>query len=215
MRCRFPEFYVLSIFAGRHNGKWFSLQSGIQLSSFSISGWDLILSRGVVGFLVTGSLGVSDRIFYWRRSTFRLHWPVISSGESILPPPSPSSIYNRPAQTTSPTLFQCWASVEDACTTLKQSRFLSALFSELAQFSLYVHKGGLKPDSFHFISFILWMQRLLPLVQGYTIITRNKFVTSWKFQHMFLKQHRKTYQKSSKIRLVLVPEIGVLRGKWG
>ena len=25
----------------------------------------------------------------------------------------------------------------------------------LAQFSLYVHKGGLKPDSFHFISFIL------------------------------------------------------------
>ena len=32
---------------------------------------------------------------------------------------------------------------------------------------------------------------------------------------MFLKQHRKTYQKSSKIRLVLVPQIGVLRGKWG
>ena len=25
----------------------------------------------------------------------------------------------------------------------------------LAQFSLYVHKGGLKPDSFHFISMIL------------------------------------------------------------
>ena len=25
----------------------------------------------------------------------------------------------------------------------------------LAQFSLYVHKGGLKPDSFHFISFTL------------------------------------------------------------
>ena len=25
----------------------------------------------------------------------------------------------------------------------------------LAQFSLYVHKGGLKPDSFHFISFCL------------------------------------------------------------
>ena len=25
----------------------------------------------------------------------------------------------------------------------------------LAQFSLYVHKGGLKPDSFHFISFIV------------------------------------------------------------
>ena len=28
----------------------------------------------------------------------------------------------------------------------------------LAQFSLYVHKGGLKPDSFHFISF-LWARR--------------------------------------------------------
>ena len=26
----------------------------------------------------------------------------------------------------------------------------------LAQFSLYVHKGGLKPDSFHFISFRTW-----------------------------------------------------------
>ena len=26
----------------------------------------------------------------------------------------------------------------------------------LAQFSLYVHKGGLKPDSFHFISFREW-----------------------------------------------------------
>ena len=25
----------------------------------------------------------------------------------------------------------------------------------LAQFSLYVHKGGLKPDSFHFISFLV------------------------------------------------------------
>ena len=25
----------------------------------------------------------------------------------------------------------------------------------LAQFSLYVHKGGLKPDSFHFISFVM------------------------------------------------------------
>ena len=26
----------------------------------------------------------------------------------------------------------------------------------LAQFSLYVHKGGIKPDSFHFISWIHW-----------------------------------------------------------
>ena len=28
----------------------------------------------------------------------------------------------------------------------------------LAQFSLYVHKGGLKPDSFHFISLAKSMQ---------------------------------------------------------
>ena len=28
----------------------------------------------------------------------------------------------------------------------------------LAQFSLYVHKGGLKPDSFHFICFIVMVQ---------------------------------------------------------
>ena len=38
--------------------------------------------------------------------------------------------------------------------------------------------------------------------------TRNKL-------HMFLKQQRKTYQKSSKIRLVLVPEIELLRGEQG
>ena len=32
----------------------------------------------------------------------------------------------------------------------------------LAQFSLYVHKGGLKPDSFHFIYFLeLFLERLL------------------------------------------------------
>ena len=30
----------------------------------------------------------------------------------------------------------------------------------LAQFSLYVHKGGLKPDSFHFISFLKYFVEL-------------------------------------------------------
>ena len=29
----------------------------------------------------------------------------------------------------------------------------------LAQFSLYVHKGGLKPDSFHFIRLAIWIPR--------------------------------------------------------
>ena len=31
----------------------------------------------------------------------------------------------------------------------------------LAQFSLYVHKGGLKPDSFHFILHWVWISKLL------------------------------------------------------
>ena len=31
----------------------------------------------------------------------------------------------------------------------------------LAQFSLYVHKGGLKPDSFHFISFMYYICTIL------------------------------------------------------
>ena len=30
----------------------------------------------------------------------------------------------------------------------------------LAQFSLYVHKGGLKPDSFHFIFLYMWINHL-------------------------------------------------------
>ena len=42
----------------------------------------------------------------------------------------------------------------------------------LAQFSLYVHKGGLKPDSFHFISTICWNCQLVS----------NLFQVSWEFQ---------------------------------
>ena len=38
----------------------------------------------------------------------------------------------------------------------------------LAQFSLYVHKGGLKPDLFHFISFYL--------VQGSTLYVRIRCI---------------------------------------
>ena len=33
----------------------------------------------------------------------------------------------------------------------------------LAQFSLYVHKGGLKPDSFHFILFVTTIQNMQSL----------------------------------------------------
>ena len=41
----------------------------------------------------------------------------------------------------------------------------------LAQFSLYVHKGGLKPDSFHFIS-----RHVLSIVQASLLKTRLYFV---------------------------------------
>ena len=59
----------------------------------------------------------------------------------------------------------------------------------LAQFSLYVHKGGLKPDSFHFISFhwsyIFWFTRhiipvyirnvsVLYLTRGFELDGHNK-----------------------------------------
>ena len=37
----------------------------------------------------------------------------------------------------------------------------------LAQFSLYVHKGGLKPDSFHFAEFICLNFHLLEVVSRY------------------------------------------------
>ena len=51
----------------------------------------------------------------------------------------------------------------------------------LAQFSLYVHKGGLKPDSFHFISFInsfklFILFHLLELLMAYLSIHSNEVV---------------------------------------
>ena len=44
----------------------------------------------------------------------------------------------------------------------------------LAQFSLYVHKGGLKPDSFHFISFLEKQLNWLPIsVRRLSAILQN------------------------------------------
>ena len=37
------------------------------------------------------------------------------------------------------------------------------MYGLLAQFSLYVHKGGLMPDSFHFISYEINMGNCHPL----------------------------------------------------
>ena len=48
----------------------------------------------------------------------------------------------------------------------------------LAQFSLYVHKGGLKPDSFHFISDLrLSKKAVSPLHQGLRAIAKHNFIT--------------------------------------
>ena len=57
----------------------------------------------------------------------------------------------------------------------------------LAQFSLYVHKGGLKPDSFHFISLklILW-----PMVGHLNLIELNFFSA-----YHYLKPHMWFYSK--------------------
>ena len=47
----------------------------------------------------------------------------------------------------------------------------------LAQFSLYVHKGGLKPDSFHFISFSCSiMFPFTVTVRGLTFPHQNKLI---------------------------------------
>ena len=52
----------------------------------------------------------------------------------------------------------------------------------LAQFSLYVHKGGLKPDSFHFISQVLEMLSTIGVPSIISQKTRNiglKLVKYW------------------------------------
>ena len=55
----------------------------------------------------------------------------------------------------------------------------------LAQFSLYVHKGGLKPDSFHFISFRtivhLWDNKIrcMYLLTLYLVISPDLYMV-WK-----------------------------------
>ena len=43
----------------------------------------------------------------------------------------------------------------------------------LAQFSLYVHKGGLRPDSFHFISYSVRYHLLVILVNIFFIKSRK------------------------------------------
>ena len=55
----------------------------------------------------------------------------------------------------------------------------------LAQFSLYVHKGGLKPDSFHFISFLktsewayIEIVHLIMLIQPSMLRNHNNIISS-------------------------------------
>ena len=49
----------------------------------------------------------------------------------------------------------------------------------LAQFSLYVHKGGLKPDSFHLISFVVWYIYIFAKINVEYIysILRKKYIS--------------------------------------
>ena len=54
---------------------------------------------------------------------------------------------------TGPTLYRCWqvfCVCRDAGSYSTRSVWCIYRHVLLAQFSLYVHKGGLKPDSFHF-----------------------------------------------------------------
>ena len=63
----------------------------------------------------------------------------------------------------------------------------------LAQFSLYVHKGGLKPDSFHFISFT-------PLILSFSVKFRvPKYVVSFAEDVVY------AFWKESKVTRLLVP----------
>ena len=46
----------------------------------------------------------------------------------------------------------------------------------LAQFSLYVHKGGLKPDSFHFILRVIVLQRYCLIVVVNAMRTKHNLI---------------------------------------
>ena len=56
----------------------------------------------------------------------------------------------------------------------------------LAQFSLYVHKGGLKPDSFHFTPSPLSFVFLLPLVNTSSVLFLLFFLIIILFLYRFL-----------------------------
>ena len=51
----------------------------------------------------------------------------------------------------------------------------------LAQFSLYVHKGGLKPDSFHFISFWLMTESMNLIYAGVALLLHSRYQTFFKY----------------------------------
>ena len=61
----------------------------------------------------------------------------------------------------------------------------------LAQFSLYVHKGGLKPDSFHFISF------------SFSMKNRNSFSLFPSTLKKFCQLPDKTVEPTTRLRMPL------------
>ena len=57
----------------------------------------------------------------------------------------------------------------------------------LAQFSLYVHRSGLKPDSFHFIFikiYTMYFKRSCSVVQSQKTVADNKQILSPGFAHL-------------------------------
>ena len=72
----------------------------------------------------------------------------------------------------------------------------------LAQFSLYVHKGGLKPDSFHFVSLLIhWMSALFSSTAH--LIIRQCWTSGWSLSRKFRDQ---TYLQRSINNMRSVPD---------
>ena len=60
----------------------------------------------------------------------------------------------------------------------------------LAQFSLYVHKGGLKPDSFHFIFYLCYKFEFVDYANIFVFDWPWKFIRGWSLNiHPWMKVH--------------------------
>ena len=73
----------------------------------------------------------------------------------------------------------------------------------LAQFSLYVHKGGLKPDSFHFIC---WTVQWVPAKIMYTSWTSESGVSSrspqWKSKRFVMAVYSNEAERATIFKII-------------